>query len=336
MTAVTTPNTAVLSDSYGRVATDLRVSLTDRCSLRCSYCMPAHGLPWLASTTLLTDDEVVRLIRLSVTHLGVREVRFTGGEPLLRSGLVDIVARSAGLGVPVAMTTNGIGLAEQADALARAGMTRVNISLDTLQPQRFRDLTHRDRLHDVLAGIEAAQAAGLAPVKINTVLVRGINDDEAPDLLQFCLSHGLQLRFIEQMPLDADRRWNRDGMVTAAEIVQQLSEHYRLTPHTAERGSAPAELFCVDDSDATVGIIASVTRPFCRDCARTRLTADGQVRACLFAATETDLRTMLRDGADDDQLAATWRQAMWGKADGHRIGRDDFTPASRSMSAIGG
>jgi cyclic pyranopterin phosphate synthase len=328
-----------LADNYGRVATDLRVSLTDRCNLRCTYCMPEEGLDWLAKPELLTDDEVVRLVTVAVTHLGVDEIRFTGGEPLLRRGIVDIVARTSQL-LPrpqVSLTTNGIGLARQAEALRQAGLDRVNVSLDTVREDTFQQLTRRDRLKDVLAGLEAAHNAGLAPVKVNAVLMRGVNDDQAAELLQFCLDHQYELRFIEQMPLDAQHGWNRDTMITADEILGRLGERFGLAPvDAATRGSAPAESFTVQGGPQTVGIIASVTRPFCGDCDRVRLTADGQVRDCLFARTESDLRTALRAGADDAELADRWRRALRGKLPGHGIADPSFLQPARPMSAIGG
>jgi GTP 3',8-cyclase len=329
----------VLKDSFGRIATDLRVSLTDRCNLRCSYCMPAEGLDWLPGPALLTDDELGRLIAIAVGRLGVTEVRFTGGEPLLRRGLAGIVARTAALSPrpEISLTTNGIGLARLAAPLRQAGLDRLNVSLDTLSRQTFNTLTHRDRLPDVLAGLSAAASAGLAPVKVNTVLIRGINDLEAPSLLRFCLERGYQLRFIEQMPLDAQHGWRRAEMVTADEILAALSVQFTLTPAgPAERGSAPAEAFLVDGGPARVGVIGSVTRPFCGACDRVRLTADGQVRNCLFATTESDLRTPMRDGASDDELAAIWRRAVAVKLPGHGINDSGFLQPARPMSAIGG
>jgi cyclic pyranopterin phosphate synthase len=338
MTAQSTPQTG-LADSYGRVATDLRVSLTDRCNLRCTYCMPEEGLDWLAKPELLTDDEIVRLVQVAVTRLGVDEIRFTGGEPLLRRGVVDIVARTTKLQPrpQVSITTNGIGLARQAKALREAGLDRVNVSLDTVRQDTFLQLTRRDRLKDVLAGLAAAHEAGLTPVKVNAVLMRGVNDDQAPELLQFCLDHDYELRFIEQMPLDAQHGWSRDQMITAEEILELLGQRFELTAtDAAARGSAPAESFVVNGGPATVGIIASVTRPFCGDCDRVRLTADGQVRDCLFARTESDLRTALRAGADDEELADRWRRAMRGKLPGHGINDPSFLQPVRPMSAIGG
>jgi GTP 3',8-cyclase len=329
----------VLEDSFGRIATDLRVSLTDRCNLRCSYCMPPDGLDWLPGPALLTDDELGRLIAVAVERLGVTEVRFTGGEPLLRRGLVGIVARTAALSPrpEISLTTNGIGLARLAAPLRQAGLDRLNVSLDTLSRQTFKTLTRRDRLPDVLAGLSAAADAGLAPVKVNAVLMRGINDQEAPSLLRFCLDRGYQLRFIEQMPLDAQHGWRRAEMVTADEILAALSAQFTLTPDgPAERGSAPAETFLVDGGPARVGVIGSVTRPFCGACDRVRLTADGQVRNCLFATTESDLRTPMRNGASDDELAAIWRRAVAVKLPGHGINDPGFLQPARPMSAIGG
>jgi cyclic pyranopterin phosphate synthase len=328
----------LLEDRYGRVATDLRVSLTDRCNLRCSYCMPPEGLDWLPDDSVLTDDEVVRLIRIGVERLGIQEVRFTGGEPLVRRGLVDIVRRTRELGehLDISVTTNALGLSRNATALKNAGLDRVNVSLDTARADTFHRITRRDRFHDVVAGLEAAQAAGLGPVKVNAVLLRGENEDQAPELLAWCLERGYELRFIEQMPLDAQHGWSREGMVTAEEIFASLSTAYTLTPAEEPRGSAPAELFTVDGGPGTVGVIASVTRPFCGDCDRVRLTADGQVRNCLFARSESDLRAALRDGVDDEELAQRWVVAMLGKAAGHGIDDPTFLQPDRPMSAIGG
>jgi cyclic pyranopterin phosphate synthase len=330
----------MLLDTYGRIATDLRVSLTDRCNLRCTYCMPEEGLQWLGKPDLLTDDEIVRMVRIAVTLLGVKDVRFTGGEPLLRPGVVGIVERCAALEPrpTMSLTTNGIGLARTAAALRDAGLNRVNVSLDTLRPDVFQTLTRRKRHEDVIRGLEAARDAGLTPVKVNTVLMRGINDDEAPELLQWALDHGYELRFIEQMPLDAQHGWQRDDMVTADEILTSLGSRFTLTPEPdAARGHAPAERWLVDGGPARVGVIASVTRPFCRACDRTRLTADGQIRNCLFAREESDLRGPLRDGAGDEEMAELWKKAMWGKKAGS--GLDDpaaFLQPERPMSAIGG
>ncbi len=329
----------MLADSYGRVATDLRVSLTDRCNLRCAYCMPPEGLDWLPGDEVLTGAEIVRLIRIGVTRLGIREVRFTGGEPLLRRDLESIVARTAALSPrpEISLTTNGIGLARRAAALADAGVDRINVSLDTLRPEVFRKLARRDRLPDVLDGLSAAAAAGLTPVKVNAVLMRGINDDEAAPLLAYCLSRGYELRFIEQMPLDAQHGWKRAEMVTADEIFGFLAASFSLTPDDARaRGAAPAETFLVDGGPARVGVIASVTRPFCGSCDRVRLTADGQVRNCLFAREESDLRSALRSGASDEEIARRWEAAVAVKLPGHGINDPSFLQPDRPMSAIGG
>jgi cyclic pyranopterin phosphate synthase len=324
-----------LADRHGRVATDLRVSLTDRCNLRCQYCMPADGLDWMPSEQVLTDDEVIRLIEVAVTRLGVTSVRFTGGEPLLRKGLPAIVAAAHQFGAQTALTTNGLGLQHMARALQDAGLDRVNVSLDSVDAASYAAITRRDRLDDVIAGLEAAAAAGLSPVKVNAVLLRGVNDTQAPDLLRWCLDRGYELRFIEQMPLDPQHGWRRDDMVTADETLELLSAAHRLTALDG-RGSAPAERYLVDDGPHVVGIIGSVTRPFCGDCDRVRLTADGQVRNCLFARDEADLRSALRAGASDIELAERWVIAMASKLPGHGIDDPTFLQPSRPMSAIGG
>ena len=337
------PDVPGLVDRFGRRARDLRVSLTDRCNLRCTYCMPAEGLDWTPAPELLTDAELVRLIRIGVERLGIEEVRLTGGEPLLRKGLAPLLAQVAALSPrpEISMTTNGIGLARRVGDLIDHGLDRINISLDTLDPDTFHRLTRRNRHPDVLAALAAAVTAGLRPVKINSVLLRGLNDSEAADLLAFALEHGYHLRFIEQMPLDAGHSWDRESMVTADEIQGRLAERFTLAPHRAARAGAPAELFDVvghdiDGAPATVGIIASVTRPFCGDCDRTRLTADGQLRSCLFSRTETDLRALLRGGAEDEDIARAWREAMWGKLPGHGMDDPSFLQPDRPMSAIGG
>lgn len=379
-----------LRDRHGRTAHDLRVSLTDRCNLRCSYCMPPEGLAWLPTDQMLTDAEVTRLCTLAVTHLGIHKIRFTGGEPLLRKGLESIVAACAGLRTDrgsspeLALTTNALGLAHRARALADAGLDRVNVSLDTLDREHFARITHRDRLPDVLAGIRAAQDAGLTPVKVNAVVTRAINAPDLPELFDFCLDNSLQLRVIEQMPIGPEGSWDRASMVSRAEILELLATRHQLAelssppttgtlpdgalpdgmppstvqpehsapstsaPHTAEPTvaepttapldpHAPAQLWQVDGrADTTVGIIASVSAPFCQACDRTRLTSDGQVRSCLFSTTETDLRALLRSGATDAQLADAWRAAMWAKPRAHGLDEPWFAVPSRTMSRIGG
>ncbi|MFE4177215.1 GTP 3',8-cyclase MoaA [Streptomyces sp. NPDC056909] len=329
----------MLIDTYGRLATDLRVSLTDRCNLRCTYCMPEEGLQWLGKSELLSDDEIVRLVHIAVTRLGITEVRFTGGEPLIRPGLVGIVERVAALEPRprMSVTTNGLGLRRTAAALRAAGLDRVNVSLDTLRPAVFQALTRRDRHADVISGLRAAHEAGLTPVKINAVLMPGLNGDEAPELLAWAIEQGYELRFIEQMPLDAQHGWKRDGMITAGEILESLRTRFVLIPEgESARGSAPAERWIVDGGPHRVGVIASVTRPFCHACDRTRLTADGQVRTCLFAREETDLRGALRSGAPDEEIATIWKLAMWGKKAGSGLDDPSFLQPDRPMSAIGG
>lgn len=347
---------AGLVDRYGRRATDMRLSLTDKCNLRCTYCMPAEGLEWLAKQAVMSAEEIVRIVRIGVDQLGVRELRLTGGEPLVRHDLVEIIAslRRNHPGLPISMTTNGVGLAKKAAALKAAGLTRINVSLDSLHEETFTQLTRRPFLDQVLAGVDAAWAAGLGPVKLNAVLMRGINDAEAPSLLAWALERGYELRFIEQMPLDADHGWTRRNMITAAEIRGLLSSDFVLSPDPRARDGAPAERFEVRRREAgsvsndlsgpvlgTVGIIASVTEPFCSDCRRTRITAEGKIMSCLFSREEIDLLGLLRSGASDGELAERWQDAMWLKPKAHgmdHVGLDapDFVQPDRSMSAIGG
>ncbi|GAB2744683.1 GTP 3',8-cyclase MoaA [Amycolatopsis magusensis] len=332
------PDHPGLLDTFGRVATDLRVSLTDKCNLRCTYCMPAEGLDWLPGDQVLSDDELLRLLRIAVELLGVTDIRLTGGEPMLRQGLERIIAEVSALRPKprLSMTTNGIGLAKRAEGLVAAGLDRINVSLDTIDRDTFARLTRRDRLRHVLEGLAAARDAGLSPVKVNAVLMRGVNDHEAVPLLRFCLDNGYHLRFIEQMPLDAQHGWDRGGMITAEDILGLLGTEFTLTPSEAPRGGAPAERWLVDGGPGDVGVIASVTRPFCSACERTRLTADGSIRSCLFSNEETDLRVLLRAGARDEEIAGAWRTAMWGKLAGHEINEAGFAQPIRPMSAIGG
>jgi cyclic pyranopterin phosphate synthase len=329
-----------LIDGFGRQKRDLRVSLTDRCNLRCTYCMPVEGLVWLPTQALLTDDELLRVIRVATEH-GIERVRLTGGEPLIRPSLVEIVRAIAALPLrpEITLTTNGIGLAALAEPLADAGLDRINVSLDTLDPERFATITHRNRWADVIAGLEAAKVTTLSPIKVNSVLLRGINDDEAPALLDWAIRNGFSLRFIEQMPLDPQHGWSRDEMVSADEILSQLSVSHRLSPLGAKsRGSSPAEEFLIGDGPATVGIIGSVTRPFCADCDRLRLTADGQILNCLFAREEDDLRAILRSGSAgiDMEIAKVLFSSVAKKKSGHGIGEPGFEQPTRPMSAIGG
>lgn len=337
------PDTPALADTFGREASDLRLSLTDFCNLRCTYCMPESGMTFLKKDQLLSVDEVVRLVRIGVERLGIEQVRFTGGEPLTRPDLEQIIAGVAALEPrpDISLTTNAIGLDRRAAPLREAGLDRINVSLDSVVTETFERLTRRPLLHRVLAGIEGARQAGLDPIKVNAVLLPGVNDHELPDLLDWCLERDLQLRVIEQMPLDADHVWDRGSMITAGDIHRMLEPRYALTPVAEAREGAPAELFEVADRDTgshrgRVGVIASVTRPFCADCRRTRLTAEGRVRTCLFSREETDLRGALRSGADDEAVATIWRAAQWGKKAGHGMDRADFVQPQRPMSAIGG
>ncbi|MCU1531842.1 MAG: cyclic pyranopterin phosphate synthase [Arthrobacter sp.] len=345
---------AGLVDRYGRRATDMRLSLTDKCNLRCTYCMPAEGLEWLSKQAVMSAEEIVRIVRIGVDQLGVRELRLTGGEPLVRADLLDIISalRQAHPELPISMTTNAVGLDKKAAGLKAAGLSRINVSLDSLHEETFTKLTRRPFLNKVLAGVDAAWAAGLGPVKLNAVLMRGINDAESPALLAWALDRGYELRFIEQMPLDADHGWTRRNMITAAEIRGLLSVDYVLGADPRDRDGAPAERFEVraripGTAEATgpvlgtVGIIASVTEPFCSDCRRTRITAEGKIMSCLFSREEVDLLGLLREGASDEQLAERWQDAMWIKPKAHgmdHVGLDapDFVQPDRSMSAIGG
>lgn len=340
---VETPGSPLV-DTHGRVHRDLRVSLTDRCSLRCTYCMPEQGNEWLARSSILTLDEIERVARVAAAS-GISTFRLTGGEPLLRPDIVDIVRRLAVLttpdGAPVelAMTTNGIRLPDFLPRLVDAGLRRLNISIDTLRRDRFHELTRRDRLDDVLAGIAAAAASGLRPLKLNAVAMRGVNDDELVELVEFALAHEAELRFIEQMPLDAGHTWSRENMVTRDEILHTLSTRWSLDPIPG-RGGAPAERWTLDGGPHTVGVIASVTAPFCGDCDRLRLTADGQLRNCLFSTSEYDVLPALRDDDDEDnrdaRIDAVLRACIHGKLPGHAINDPSFLQPTRGMNAIGG
>jgi len=341
------PDDAGLLDQFGRTARDLRISITEKCSLRCTYCMPEQGLPAIARDDLLTATEIARLVGIAVRDLGVHDIRFTGGEPLMRADLAEIIRKSSAVaGLPgggtasISMTTNAIGLDHRIHELVEAGLTRINISLDTVDRDHFARLTRRDRLPSVFAGIRAAKDAGLTPLKINAVLMRDTLAGAA-DLLEWSLANGVRLRFIEQMPLDADEAWARDNMVDAAELLDVLGARFTLSQPHREDPSAPAEEWIVDGyhlqgGPATVGIIASVTRSFCEACDRTRVTAEGTVRSCLFGDDETDLRALLRNGSEDATIAQWWRAAQWGKQAGHGMDRADFVRPQRSMGAIGG
>lgn len=335
------PSVGPLVDTYGRVHRDLRVSVTDRCNLRCSYCMPPDFADWMPGDHLLSVDELMTVIEVAVGQ-GITNIRLTGGEPLLRPDVVEIVRRINALPTPprISLTSNGLRLVDLAEPLAAAGLERVNVSLDTLDRKRFATLTFRDRFDDVIAGIEAAQRAGLRPLKVNTVLMRGVNDDEAVPLLRHAIANDWSLRFIEQMPLDAGGSWDRAEMITVAEIFTLLSAEFDLVP-VPNRGSAPAEEFTVDGGPATVGIIASVSKPFCAACDRLRLTADGQIRNCLFAREETDVRATLRDvtiSEDErrERIARLFTSSVLAKLPGHGINDPSFIQPDRPMSAIGG
>ena len=329
-----------LVDGYGRIHRDLRISVTDRCNFRCTYCMPEEGMEWLPRDQVLSFEEIERVARVCVEHFGVDSVRLTGGEPTVRAHLPVLVGKLARLRAPdgrpveLAVTTNGATLRSHALDLAGAGLRRVNVSLDTLRADRFVELTRRDELAHVLDGIDAALEAGLHPVKVNAVVMRGINDDEVVDLAAFGRERGVTVRFIEWMPLDAGQRWRDDAVVSQAEIVAAIDAVFPVEP--LARGSEPAERFAYRDGRGEVGVIPSVTRAFCGSCDRIRLTADGQLRSCLFATDEVDLRSLLRSGVTDDDLAGAVAACVAGKGPGHMIGQALFVRPRRSMSQIGG
>jgi cyclic pyranopterin phosphate synthase len=321
-------------DGYGRVHTDLRISVTDRCSFRCTYCMPEEGMQWLPREEVLTFEELERLARLMVERHGITSIRLTGGEPTVRAHLPLLVSKLAALPIDLALTTNGATLTACAGDLATAGLQRVNVSLDTLQRGRFVEMTRRDELHAVLRGIDAALAAGLAPVKLNVVVVAGVNDDEVVELARYGRDSGVHVRFIEYMPLDADGTWHRHQVVSQAEILRHIDAEFPLEP--IGRGSEPAERFRYLDGKGEVGVIPSVTEPFCEQCDRLRLTADGQLRSCLFSLEDHDLRGILRSGGSDDALSDAIEACVGAKWAGHAIDRVHFVRPSRSMSQIGG
>ena len=329
------PTDGPLVDRFGRVHDDLRISVTDRCNLRCTYCMPETGMQFLPRSELLSLDEVVRVARVA-RSLGVTSVRLTGGEPLLRRGLVGLVGRLSALGFSdLALTTNGMLLAGQADGLAAAGLRRINISCDSLRPDRFPAIRRRGDLATVLAAMDAAEEVGLTPVKVNVVLVRGQNEDEILDFAAFARSTDRIVRFIEFMPLDADGRWDRSQLVSGSEVVGRISAQWPLVP-VGPDGPAPAERFRFADGRGEIGLVSSVTRPFCGTCNRLRLTADGAVRNCLFAHHERGVRDLLRSGGTDAELAVELRAAVWDKRPGHGINEPGFLRPARSMSMIGG
>lgn len=326
-----------LVDTQGRVVRDLRLSVTDRCNLRCVYCMPAEGMPWLPKQDLLTYEELTRFARVCL-DLGVTGIRLTGGEPTVRQDLPSLVAMLKALrpGLDLSLTTNALKLEAMAEPLRAAGLARVNVSLDTLDRERFQRIARRDRLHDVLAGLAAAKRAGFAPIKVNAVLMRGFNEDEAVPLARWGREQGFEVRFIEWMPLDFQKSWERERLVPAAEILAQLDAAFPLEPVADPDPSAPATRYRYRDGGGTVGVIASVTRPFCGTCDRIRLTADGQIRTCLFALREYDVRGALRSGAGDEEVARLVAAAVWRKLPGHLINSPYFKQPERGMSAIGG
>ena len=326
-----------LIDTQGRTVRDLRISVTDRCNLRCVYCMPAEGMPWLPKDDLLTYEEIARFARVCL-DLGVTGIRLTGGEPTVRADLPKLVAMLNALrpGLDLSMTTNGLKLTLMAEELRGAGLRRVNVSLDTLDPKRFHQIARRDRFNEVIAGLEAARRAGFAPIKVNAVLMRGFNEDEAVPLARWGRENGFEVRFIEWMPLDFQHSWERWKLVPAAEILEQIDAVFPLEPMRVSDPSAPATLYRYKDGNSTVGVIASVTRPFCGHCDRIRLTADGQIRTCLFALKEYDFRNAMRGGASDQEVAELLRAAVWRKEPGHLINSPFYKQPKRGMSAIGG
>ena len=326
--------TTQLIDTFGRVHRDLRISITDRCNFRCGYCMPSEGMNWLDRSDILSFEEIERLARILVVEGGVTSIRLTGGEPTVRARLPILVKKLADLGVDLAMTTNASTLSHMAHDLREAGLRRINISIDSLDRERFFELTKRDELPSVLAGIDAAIEAGFEVVKLNAVLMRGINDDEVVDFLRFGRDKGIIVRFIEFMPLDAQDKWSNDRVVPYAEILKRAGEHFDFSPMT--RGSSPAERFKYDDGDGEFGVIASVSEPFCESCDRIRLTAEGQLRNCLFALGHVDLRALLRSGASDEEILAAMAGEVKKKWAGHSIGKVHFIRPSKSMSQLGG
>ncbi len=324
-----------LVDPHGRTVRDLRVSITDRCNLRCRYCMPAEGLAWLPRPDLLTYEEIERVARVCVERFGFTGIRITGGEPTVRAHLPVLVAKLAALGTDLSLTTNGATLRLLAGDLRAAGLRRINISLDSLRPETFFAITRRHAMDQVIDGIDAAIDAGFSPVKVNCVLIRGVNDDEIVDFARFGRERGVTIRFIEFMPLDAEEGWAPGTVVPGAEVVAAISAVYPLEPFEA-RGSAPAERFRYADGKGEIGVIASVTQSFCGSCDRVRLTAEGMFRNCLFAVTETDLRAVLRAGGSDDDLAEAITADVGTKWAGHSIGQVNFVRPDRSMSQIGG
>ena len=330
-----------LVDSFGRVVRDLRISVTDRCNFRCTYCMPAEGMTWLDRSEVLTYEEIERVARICVEKFGVDSLRLTGGEPTVRAHLPQLISKLAALRLPngtkpdIALTTNGATLRNIALELRNAGLDRINVSLDSLKPERFFAMTRRDELHNVLAGIAEAQLAGFSPMKVNAVVERGANDDEILDLVRYGRDNNVEVRFIEFMPLDATNEWERNKVVSQDEIVATIAAEFPLELMPS-RGAAPADRWRFLDGKGTVGVIPSVTHPFCGDCDRVRLTSDGQFRTCLFATDESDIRTLLRNGGTDAEIAELIQIAVGAKWAGHQINQVNFIRPNRSMSQIGG
>jgi cyclic pyranopterin phosphate synthase len=330
-----------LVDNFGRVVRDLRISVTDRCNFRCTYCMPAEGMTWLDRSEVLTYEEIERVARICVETFGVDSLRLTGGEPTVRAHLPQLIAKLAALRLPdgtkpdIALTTNGATLRNIALELRNAGLDRINVSLDSLKPERFFAMTRRDELHNVLAGIAEAQIAGFSPMKVNAVVERGANDDEILDLVRYGRDNNVEVRFIEFMPLDATNEWERNKVVSQDEIVATIAAEFPLELMPS-RGAAPADRWRFLDGKGTVGVIPSVTHPFCGDCDRVRLTSDGQFRTCLFATDESDIRTLLRNGGTDAEIAELIQVAVGAKWAGHQINQVNFIRPNRSMSQIGG
>ena len=323
-----------LVDLFGRVHKDFRISVTDRCNFRCQYCMPEEGLDWLKREELLTFEEITRITKILVKNYGINSVRLTGGEPTLRANLPDLISMLSELPIEIALTTNGINLSKNAQIFFDAGLNRVNISIDSLKAERFKEITLRDEMEKVITGIEASIEAGLSPVKINVVVMRGINDDEIIDFAKFGRELGVIVRFIEFMPLDADEKWSTLSVVSLKEIFSKINAVYPLEP--VERSNAPASRFRYLDGRGEIGIVASVTEKFCDTCDRIRITADGQFRNCLFSNEEFDLKEVLRSESTDKEICEFLERAVRAKREGHGIGNVDFIRPARSMSQIGG
>lgn len=328
----------MLRDTFGRIADDLRISVTDRCNFRCIYCMPAAGLPWIARDEVLSFEEITRVTRILVSDCGVRTIRLTGGEPLVRKGIEQLTAMIASLdqGLDIAMTTNGILLNEKAAALRSAGLSRLNISLDTLQRQRFRNLARRDALERVLGGIRAAREAGFTKIKLNVVVMRGVNDDEVLDFARLARQEGHEVRFIEFMPLDADGIWTPESVVASREIIDAIDREFPVEPVHDQRPAPATRFRFKDGSPGGIGVIPSVSDAFCKVCNRIRLTAEGRLRTCLFSLQEHDVKSLLRNGGSDDEIREFVRAAVWQKEEGHKIGQADFVKPKKTMSQIGG